>query len=145
MGKILFMIMTLLTVTLSADEDLCTKETLVVFFPQPFVEKTMAKFDVDADLRESILDDLTGKDPEILATIDSRSEMQGYNPLKDPSKRNETVQLFNQVVLESFTQIMEAHGITDTAQIKDMYSDIQRQKAERFRLCHEMMRKKSNS
>lgn len=120
----------------------CSKEILLAFFPEIFVEQTLRQFHVPEDKWNNIKVALHEKDKEIVKTVENKAIQMTPNPLKDPQHRQEAVKLFRDTLLEAFSTVLKSNGINDDVQIKDMLDDIQKQKAKRFSLCLEKHRDK---
>lgn len=115
----------------------CSKEILLAFFPEVFVNETLARFNVPKDKWNSIKQALAEKDKEVVKTVENKASQMNPNPLKDPQYRQEAVKLFRDTLLETFSTVLKANGVTDDTQIKKMLDDIQQQKAKRFAMCLE--------
>ena len=115
----------------------CSKEILLAFFPEVFVNETLAQFNVPQDKWNSIKQALAQKDKEVVKTVENKASQMNPNPLKDPQYRQEAVKLFRDTLLEIFSTVLKANGITDDTQIKNMLDNIQQQKAKRFSMCLE--------
>lgn len=113
----------------------CSKEILLAYFPQVFVNETLARFNVPKDQWDAINKELSAKDKEIIKLVEAKAEKMTPNPLKDPQQRQVAVKIFRETLLENFSNVMKAHGVTDDKQIQAMLDDIQKQKAERFARC----------
>lgn len=118
----------------SQDEE-CSQEVLLAYFPGIFVESTLEKFKVPKDQREAIKKELAEKDKNIIKTVETKAAKLTPNPLQDPQQRQVAVKLFRETLLESFSAVMKKHGIKDDKQIQEMLDDIQQQKAKRFAKC----------
>jgi hypothetical protein len=120
--------------------DECSKELLLTYFPEVFVDETLKKFNVAQDKWASIKKDVLNKDKEIIKTVEDKAAKLDPNPLKDPQQRQAAVKIFRETLLEVFSNALKANGITDDSQIQAMLDDIQQQKAKRFALCMEKQR-----
>jgi hypothetical protein len=124
------------TVSFSVEhEDECSKEMLLSYFPEPFVDKTLNRFDVPKEKWKAIQKELAEKDKNILKNVEAKAAKMSHNPLKDPQQRQEAVKIFRETLLENFTAVMKAHGIHDPKKIQSMLDDIQQQKAKQFARC----------
>jgi len=115
----------------------CSKELLIAYFPEPFVKETLKKFNVPQSSWDSIVKDLTGKEADIIKTVEEKAEKMKENPLKDPKHRQEAVKIFRDTLLQTFSDVMKKNGVNDDKQIQSMLDDIQQQKAKRFTHCME--------
>lgn len=132
----------LMTTPVFADNVLeeCSKELLLAYFPQAFLDETLMKFNVPQDQWAKINEELSAKDKEVIGIVEEKAAKITPNPLKDPQQRRTAVKIFRETLLELFTSVMNEHNITDTAQIQAMLDDIQQQKAKRFAQCMEKQR-----
>lgn len=119
----------------------CSKELLLAFFPESFVNETLKKFDVPEKEWSGINQDLKGKDSDVIKMVETKASKMDPNPLKDPQQRQGAVKIFRETLLEIFSGVMKAHGITDDKQIQSMLDDIQQQKAKRFMMCMDRQQK----
>lgn len=115
----------------------CSKEILLAFFPEVFVNETLTRFNVPKDKWDSIKQALAEKDKEVVKTVEAKAAQMNPNPLKDPQHRQEAVKLFRDTLLDVFSTVLKANGVSDDTQIKNMLDDIQQQKAKRFAMCLE--------
>ncbi|MGK5595352.1 MAG: hypothetical protein ACSNEK_08350 [Parachlamydiaceae bacterium] len=118
----------------------CSKELLLAYFPEKFVNETLKKFDIPQEKWADIRKGLNEKDKDVIKTVEQRADQMTPNPLKDPQQRQAAVRLFRETLLQLFGDVMRANGITDTKQIQAMLDDIQQQKAKRFAECMEQHR-----
>jgi len=116
------------------DED-CSQEILLSYFPAIFVKETMNRFNVPKEKWDAINRDLAVRDKEIIKIVESKASKMNPNPLKDPQQRQTAVKLFRETLVENFSAVMKENGISDDKQIQSMLEDIQQQKAKRFALC----------
>ena len=113
----------------------CSKELLLAYFPEIFVRETFVKFNVPKDKWDALIKGLNEKDKEVIKVVEDKASKMNPNPLKDPEQRQAAVKLFRETLLEIFSSVLKANGITDDAQISSMLDDIQQQKAKRFAMC----------
>lgn len=118
----------------------CSKELLIAYFPEPFLVETLKKFNVPQDQWSAITKELAEKDKDIIGIVEKKAADMNPNPLKDPQQRRVAVKIFRETLLESFTSVLNNHGIKDTTQIQAMLDDVQQQKAKRFAQCMEKHR-----
>lgn len=115
--------------------DECSKELLLAYFPEPFVKDSLKKFQVPEEQWELIQKELASKDKEVIKIVEQKASQMDPNPLKDPQARQTAVKLFRDTLLQIFSDVMKAHGITDEKQIQEMLDHVQQQKAQRFAKC----------
>lgn len=115
--------------------DDCSRELLMAYFPKPFVEDTLGRFNVPKDQWDAINKELAVKDKDIVKTVEAKASKMTPNPLTDPQQRQAAVKLFRETLLDSFSSVMKAHGVKDDKQIQAMLDDVQQQKAKRFAKC----------
>lgn len=122
-------------------KDECSKEILLAYFPEVFVDETLNRFKVPKDQWEAINKELSVKDKDIIKIVEAKASKINPNPLKDPQQRQAAVKIFRETLFESFASVMRAHGVSDDKQIQAMLDDIQQQKAKRFAKCMEAAQK----
>ncbi len=113
---------------------------LMSFFPEPFVAKTLEKFNVPQAQRDTIQKELSEMDEQIIMAVEEKASKMNPNPLLDPSLRKEAIKIFRDTLLEKFSKVMESHGVTNKEEIASMLDDIQKQKAEYFAKKMEMFK-----
>lgn len=123
------------TAIASPTADDCSRELLMAYFPKPFVEDTLGRFNVPKDQWDAISKELAEKDKDIVKTVETKASKMNPNPLTDPQQRQAAVKLFRETLLESFSTVLKAHGVKDDKQIQAMLDDVQQQKAKRFAKC----------
>lgn len=117
------------------EENECSKEILLAYFPKVFVDQTLARFNVPRDKWEDIDRELAEKDKDIIKVVEAKAETMNPNPLKDPQQRQAAVKLFRETLFDAFASVMKKNGVSDDKQIQSMLDDIQQQKAKRFAKC----------
>lgn len=122
----------------AADE--CSKELLLAYFPEQFVNETLKKFNVPQDKWVAINAELSNKDKDVVKTVEAKASQLSPNPLKDPQQRQAAVKIFRETLYQIFAGVMNNNGITDEKQIQQMLDDVQQQKAKRFAQCMEKQR-----
>ncbi|MCB1113828.1 MAG: hypothetical protein KDK62_03645 [Chlamydiia bacterium] len=113
----------------------CSKELLLSYFPESFLNKTLKQFNVPEAEWPTINQELAAKDRDVIGIVEQKSSQLNPNPLKDPRERSKAIQIFRETLLEIFTSVMNKHNITDSEKIQAMLDDIQQQKAKRFAEC----------
>lgn len=115
--------------------DECSRELLLTYFPEPFVKETLKTYNVPEDKWDAIQKSLANKDKDVIQIVEKKAAEMDPNPLKDPQARLAAVKLFRSTLLQLFSEVMQANGITDEKQIQAMLDGIQLQKAQRFAKC----------
>lgn len=123
-------------------DDECSQEILLSYYPAVFVKETLKKFNVPEDKWEAINKELGTRDKEIIKIVESKAAKVNPNPLKDPQQRQAAVKLFRETLVDNFGAVMKAHGVTDDKQIQEMLDDVQQQKARRFAHCMQQQKQK---
>jgi len=118
-----------------ADEDECSREILLSYFPSVFVKETLAKYKVPQDQWDAITKELADRDKNILKIVEEKAAKLESNPLKDPQQRQAAVKIFRDTLFENFAAVLKAHGVKDDKQIQEMLDNVQQQKAQRFAKC----------
>lgn len=124
------------------EETTCTDDVLFVFFPKPFVKKTLADHHVPDDKQEAIATELLTVDGQIKTTLEEKASKMNPNPLKDRSQREKAAQLFSETLSEVFSNVLKKNGVTDDKEIDAMLVDIQNQRIQRFNACRPLLEKK---
>ena len=117
--------------------DECSKELLLSYFPETFVDATLKKFDIPEDQWKAINSELASKNDSVIKIVEEKASTMDPNPLKDPSQRQAAVKLFRDTLFDVFYGVLKEHGVTDEQKAKSMLEDIQHQKAIRFAECME--------
>lgn len=126
------------SLTAQQEEEIeCSQDILISYFPEPFVKETLNRFNIPQSKWEAITQELSGKDEEVVKTVEEKAEKMDPNPLRDLKLRQEAVRIFRETLLQVFTSVMRLHGVTDPQQIQVMLDDIQQQKAKFFAQCME--------
>lgn len=123
----------------AAQDEQCAKEILMQHFPGKYLSATLKKFNVPEDQQAAIISELAEKDKNIVKMVEEKAAQMDPNPLKDPSQRQVAVKMFRETLLQQFTAVLNAHGVTDGDQIQKMLDDVQLQKAKQFTECMERM------
>lgn len=121
----------------SQEKELCTKEMLLAYFPEPLMTSTLEKFKVPEAQRGPIIKELAEKDSHIVSMVEERAAKMTPNPLKDPKMRQEAVKLFRETLQEVFSGVMNRHGVNNKEEILGMLEDLQKQKAKQYATCME--------
>lgn len=119
----------------------CSKELLLAFFPESFVNETLKKFEIPEKDWVAINQDLKSKDGDVIKIVEEKASKMDPNPLKDPQQRQGAVKIFRETLFDIFAGVMKSHGVTDDKKIQSMLDDIQQQKAKRFMMCMEKQKK----
>jgi hypothetical protein len=113
----------------------CSKELLLAYFPESFLNKTLKEFKVPESEWAAINQELAAKDRDVVSQVEEKASKLNPNPLKDPQQRITAIKIFRETLYDVFSSVMKAHGISDSTQIQAMLDDIQQQKAKRFAQC----------
>lgn len=119
------------------EEDECSEEIIISYFPSPFVKNTLQTYKVPEREWDGIISALKDKNKEILKYVEDKAATMNPNPLKDPKSRNEAIAIFKEALMNAFKSVMAKHGVNDDKQLQEMLDDIQKQKAKRFSECLE--------
>lgn len=117
--------------------DECSKELLLSYFPEQFVNESLKKFNVPQDQWAAINKELANKNDNVIKTVEEKASKMDPNPLKDPSQRQAAVKIFRETLLEIFSGVLKQHGVNDDQKIAQILDDVQHQKAVRFAQCME--------
>lgn len=119
-------------------EDDCSLEMLHTFFPKKIVRQALEDNEIPKDQWDAITTDLTEKDKNIVPTLQKKAAELKPNPLLDMSdstQRGVAFKLFREILLDTFTQVMKAHGVQDDEKIMDILDDIDDARAKLFEAC----------
>lgn len=122
------------------DEDSCTKEVLLAYYPGLFVRSTLEKFEIPKSEWDAIIQKLNERDPTIIKQIEAEAGKMDPNPLKDPQQRQVAVKLFRDTLFKNFATVLKEHGVHDEKKIQAMLDDVHQQKARRFARCMEQQK-----
>lgn len=125
--------------------DECSKELLLSYYPADFVTETLKKYNVPQDKWAGIIRALTGKEKDIVKTVEDKASKMNPNPLKDPKERQEAVKLFRDALMDVFANAMRSNGVTDESKYQAMLDDVQQQKAKKFAECVQKQKDIPNS
>jgi hypothetical protein len=123
--------------TASSALDECSKELLLSYFPQTYVNNSLKKFNIPEDKWAGINRSLASKDKEIVKMVEQKASAINPNPLKDPQQRQAAVKLFRDTLFEVFSAALHENGVQQTDQLHAILDDIQQQKAKKFAECME--------
>lgn len=112
-------------------------EVLISYFPKTIVTEVLTQNKIDADKVPAIVDDLAKKSNNVIKTVQEKASKMDPNPLKDPSMHEQTGKLIREAVLEIFSSVLKANGVTDDKQIQALSDAIQQKKATLFAECME--------
>lgn len=134
--------LTLVSAPVFADNALaeCSKELLLAYFPEAFVNEALKKFNVPESEWAGINEELAAKDKDVISIVEDKASKIDPNPLKDPQQRQAAVKIFRETLFEVFSGVMKKHGVTDDKQIQAMLDEVQLHKANRFKECMEKQR-----
>jgi len=127
------------------EADVCSKELLLSYFPEPIVTETLKKFKVPEDKWTGINKSLTASDKEVVKLVEQKAAAMDPNPLKDPQQRQAAVKLFREVLLQVFSEALKNNGVEDSSNFQAMLDDIQQQKAKKFGMCMEKQKAAQNA
>lgn len=108
------------------------------FYPPPFLSQTLSQYNIEIDKQTRILNSLAAKELDVVAIVEDQAKNEDINPLLSGDQKK-IIKLFDQAVLQVFSQVMIENGIEDKEQIQAMLQDINNQKVNRFRECLEEM------
>lgn len=119
----------------AASDARCSKDVLLPFFPKVFLNEALKKYEVPADQWVGIANDLAAKDKEVILLVEEKANKMNPNPLKDPSKRTESVKLFDETLQKIFADVLHAHGVNDEAKIQAIFNEVKQERMKRFSEC----------
>jgi hypothetical protein len=117
--------------------DECSRELLLSYFPEAFVNDTLKRFNIPEEKWAGINRSLANKDKDVVKLVEQKASAMSPNPLKDPQQRQAAVKLFRETLLQVFSEGLKENGVEDSHQFQAMLDDIQLQKAKKFAQCME--------
>ncbi len=125
----------------------CSRELLMVFFPESIVKGTLKKYNVPESKWDGITKSLAAKDRNIMKDIEDSAGQMSPNPIRDPQVR---VKMLREKLLQVFTAAMSENGMTDSSQFQAMVDEIQKEKVNKYQMClqtrkPEMMKESSGA
>lgn len=130
---------------LNAGYPQCTKEELMMFFPQPIVKKILMNAKVDAAEADSIAKELAGKDQGMAKIVDQKAAQYNPNPFKDLSQRDQAIKIYQETLFDVFATVLKGHGIKDENQIQSLLDEIRTMKSKMFIECIRLQQQQSAS
>lgn len=118
-----------------AEDEVCSQELFVAFFPPAFVSETLTTFQIPQEKHEAIIRELADQELDVIPLVEMKAAAMNPNPLNQPDQQDIVIGLFEEVVVDVFTNVLTDNGVSDQQVIHEMLEDIHRQKAERFRQC----------
>lgn len=121
------------------------KEILMSYFPKTIVTEVLTQNNIDKAKVAAIADALAKQSNDVLKAVQEKAAKMNPNPLKDPSMHEQTGKLIRESVLQIFSSVLKANGITDEKQIQSMADAIQQKKADLFKECMDKARPADDS
>lgn len=128
--------------TSSLSAQACDPNLLTKFFPSVLVEETLDAYNVPLYNRQWIVKDLANREAEVIRTFENKARMQRPKPLvvneqtlSSPEIRRAVMNLFQESLLEVFTQTLRRYGINNKDQVQAMFDHLENQKAQYFDEC----------
>lgn len=134
-GALSFMLLGSAAPLSAAAPEECSKELLLAFFPETFLNETLKKFNVPESEWPAINQELAAKDREVATLVEQKAAAMNPNPFKDPRERMRAIQILKDTLFEVFSSVLNQHGVTDSDQIQQMLDEIQQLRAKRFAEC----------
>ncbi len=113
----------------------CSEDVLFRFFPQSFVLQVLEKHNVPKEQAADIAANLADSDQLVVQLIEQKAKQMNPNPLEDENAGQARAKLFHDAITETFNNIVNKYGITDTREISMMLDEIQKLRMERFEKC----------
>ena len=140
------------TVLLATDKELpvhatisCTKEELMTFFPKAVVKAVLLKSKLSEEQVDSIADDLSTKDDELVKIVKDKASKLDPNPLHDLNQRDVAIKIYRESLFQEFAKVLRAHGIADDDKIQALLDELQRSKSQLFIDCIRRENPEANS
>jgi hypothetical protein len=123
------------TETLLSNSMKCTKEELMIFFPQQIVQSILTKAKLPPEQVSSIAEELSQKDRELAKIVEEKAAKLESNPFNDLSQRDLAIKIYRETLYEVFAKVLKAHGVTDEDQIQALLDEMQTAKSKLFIEC----------
>jgi hypothetical protein len=123
------------TETLLSNSMKCTKEELMIHFPQQIVESILIKAKFSKEQATSIAAELSHKDQEWAKIVEDKAAKLDPNPFKDLSQRDLAIKIYRETLYEVFAKVLKSHGVTNDDQIQTLLDEVQSAKSKLFIEC----------
>jgi len=123
------------TETILSNSMKCTKEELMISFPQQVVESILIKAKLPQEQAASIAKELSTKDQELNKIVEEKAAKLNPNPFRDLSQRDLALKIHRETLYEQFASVLKSHGVTNEDQIQTLLDQVQRAKSELFLEC----------
>lgn len=123
----------------------CSKEELMMFFPQPIVKNVLINAQVSKTDAEEIASELANKDRRMAKIVDEKASHYSPNPFKDLSQRDQAIKIYQETLFEVFANVLKSHGIKDENQIHSLLEEVRTIKSKMFIECIRQQQEASSS
>jgi hypothetical protein len=113
----------------------CSKEELMMFFPQPIVKSVLLNAHISENNADEIAKDLANKDRGMAKIVDEKASQFNPNPFKDLSQRDQAIKIYQETLFEVFANVLKSHGINDENQIRSLLDEVRTVKSKQFIEC----------
>lgn len=113
----------------------CTREELMLFFPEGVVKNVLVQANFSEEESEGIAKELGVKDRGIAKLVDQKAAQYQPNPFKELSQRDQAIKIYQETVFEVFANVLKEHGIKDENQIRSLLEEIRLIKSKIFIDC----------
>lgn len=111
------------TQSIAIDPSTCTKEDLMVFFPQPIVKAVLIRHHFSDSDAEHIAKMLAGKQSEIIHIIENKASQVHPNPFEDLSQRDVALKIFKETLYQVLRQVLQTYQKTNKEEIQAILED----------------------
>ena len=133
-------------IDLNINPSLCSKETLMTFFPQPIVKAVLIQYGVNEEDAIKISKELSKKDQEVVRIVEEKSAKLDPNPLNDLNQRDVAVKIFGETLYEVFAKVLKSYKVSaDDNQIQEILDNMKEIKGKLFVECIKLERQTERS
>lgn len=112
----------------------CSREELINFFPQRLVEYVLINAQISEEDALKIAKELSIKDKE-LAELAEQKALQTNFRVSKSNQKEETTTVYNQIIKDTFTKVLNSYGIKDQNLIQKMFDEIRSERSKHFVQC----------
>lgn len=113
----------------------CSKEELMMFFPESIVKNVLMQAHISEKDAREIAEQLASKDKGLAKIVDEKASHYNPNPFKDLSQRDQAIKIYQETLFEVFANVLQSHGIKDENQIRSLLEEIRTIKSKLFIEC----------
>ena len=112
----------------------CTREELINFFPEKLVEYVLMNGGISEQDALKIAKELSIKDRELAEFVEQKALQTNFRVSKS-NQKEETKRVYNEIIKEAFTKVLNSYGIKDQNLIQKMLDEIRLERSKHFVDC----------